>query len=123
LNGDQSCIESLRDTLENKRNLMMKMLNDLDGVKVTKPDGTFYCFADFSTFNKNSNKLSEHLIDKAQVLTVPGTGFGMDGYLRLSYCGTEQDITEGINRIRWALDPNSPAEIIIGDKKYTRDWV
>ncbi|MCH7721944.1 MAG: pyridoxal phosphate-dependent aminotransferase [Bacteroidetes bacterium] len=123
LNGDQSCIESLRDTLENKRNLMMKMLNDLDGVKVTKPDGTFYCFADFSTFNKDSNKLSEHLIDKAQVLTVPGTGFGMDGYLRISFCGTEQDITEGINRIKWALDPNSAGEIIIGNKKYVRDRV
>ncbi|MCZ6701960.1 MAG: pyridoxal phosphate-dependent aminotransferase [Ignavibacteria bacterium] len=123
LNGDQSCIESLRDTLENKRNLMMKLLSSLDGVKVTKPDGTFYCFADFSTFNKDSNKLSEHLIDKAQVLTVPGTGFGMDGYLRLSYCGTEQDIIEGIKRIIWALDPNSPGKIIIGDKKYVRDWV
>jgi aspartate aminotransferase len=123
LNGDQSCVNNLRDTLENKRNLMMKMVSSLDGVNITKPDGTFYCFADFSTFNKDSNKLSEHLIDKAQVLTVPGTGFGMDGYLRLSYCGTEQDIIEGINRIIWALDPNSPEEIIIGDEKYVRDWV
>lgn len=123
LNGDQSCVESLRDTLENNRNFMIKMLSSLDGVKVTEPDGTFYCFADFSTYNKDSNKLSEHLIDKAQVLTVPGTGFGRDGHLRLSYCGTEQDIIEGINRIKWALDPNSPREIIIGDKKYVRDWV
>src|SRR5690606_12208530 len=70
LNGVQSGVESLRVTLENNRNVMIDMLNSFDAVKVTKPDGTFYCFADFSAYEKNSNKLSSFLIDKVMVLTV-----------------------------------------------------
>ncbi len=122
LNGIQSSVESLRVTLENNRNVMIDLLNSFDGVKVTKPDGTFYCFADFSTYQKDSNKLSEFLIDKVMVLTVPGKEFGMEGFLRISYCGTIKDITEGIERIKWALDPNSPNELYIGDRKLVRDW-
>jgi len=122
INGVQSGVESLRITLENNRNVMMDMLNSFEGVKVTKPDGTFYCFADFSVYNKDSNKLSAMLIDKVQVLTVPGAEFGMEGYLRLSYCGSIKDITEGIERIKWALDLNSPNELYIGDRKLVRDW-
>src|SRR5690606_26871953 len=53
LNGVQSGVESLRVTLENNRNLMIDMLNSFDGVKITKPNGTFYCFADFSAYEKN----------------------------------------------------------------------
>lgn len=122
INGIQSGVESLRTTLENNRNVMIDLLKSFDGVKVTRPDGTFYCLADFSTYEKNSNKLSEYLIDKVQVLTVPGAEFGMEGYLRLSYCGSIKDITEGIERMKWALDPNSPNELYIGDRKLVRDW-
>jgi aspartate aminotransferase len=123
LEGDQTSVETLRSELESKRNKMMEMLNSFEGVKVTVPDGTFYCFADFSYYDKDSNRLSELLIDKAKVLTVPGTGFGLDGHLRISYCGSEEDITEGINRMKWALDLNSPEEINIGDQTLVRDWV
>ena len=122
INGIQSGVESLRTTLENNRNVMIDMLKSFEGVKVTKPDGTFYCFADFSVYEKNSNKLSNFLIDKVQVLTVPGAEFGMEGYLRLSYCGSIKDITEGIERMKWALDLNSPNELYIGDRKLVRDW-
>jgi len=122
INGIQSGVESLRATLENNRNVMMDMLNSFEGVKVTKPDGTFYCFADFSVYNKDSNKLSAMLIDKVQVLTVPGAEFGLEGFLRLSYCGSIKDITEGIERMKWALDLNSPNELYIGDRKLVRDW-
>ncbi len=122
INGIQSSVESLRATLENNRNVMIDYLNSFEGVHVTKPDGTFYCFADFSNYNKSSQKLSEYLIDKVLVLTVPGKEFGMEGYLRLSYCGTIKDITEGIERMKWALDPNSPNELYIGDRKLVRDW-
>jgi aspartate aminotransferase len=122
LNGIQSSVESLRVTLENNRNVMVDLLKSFEGVKVTKPDGTFYCFADFSVYNKNSNQLSAFLIDKVQVLTVPGAEFGMEGYLRLSYCGTIKDIQDGIERMKWALDPNSPNELYIGDRKLVRDW-
>ena len=122
LSGSQSCVESLRVTLENNRNVMIERLANFKGIKVTKPDGTFYCFVDFSFYNKNSQKLSEFLIDKVQVLTVPGAEFGMEGYLRLSYCGTIRDITEGIDRIKWALDPDASGELFIGEHKLVRDW-
>ena len=123
LEGDQSSVEILRVTLENNRNIMIDLLNSFEGVKVTVPDGTFYCFADFSFYDKDSNRLSELLTDKAKVLSVPGTGFGLDGHLRLSYCGSEEDINDGIARMKWALDLNSPEEINIGDNKLIRDWV
>ncbi|MBP1598874.1 MAG: Aminotransferase [Acidobacteria bacterium] len=123
LNGLQSSVESLRMTLENNRNIMMDRLQAFDGVKVTKPDGTFYCFADFSHYNKNSTKLANFLLDKVRVATVPGIEFGLEGYLRLSTCGSVKDITEGIERIKWALDPNSPNELYIGQRKLVRDWL
>ena len=122
LNGLQSCVENLRVTLENNRNVMIERLRAFDGVKVSKPDGTFYCFADFSAYNKDSSKLSNFLIDKVLVLTVPGVEFGLEGYLRLSYCGSIKEITEGIERMKWALDLNSPNELYIGDRKLVRDW-
>lgn len=123
LNGDQSGVEELRATLEKNRNVMMGLLGSFDGVRVTKPDGTFYCFADFSAYEKDSMKLSQFLIDKVLVLTVPGGEFGVDGYLRLSFCGSTEDITEGIERMKWALDPNSPKELRVGDRKIVRDWI
>jgi aspartate aminotransferase len=122
INGVQSCVESLRVTLENNRNVMLGLLNTIEGVKVAKPDGTFYCFANFEKYEKNSQKLAQFLIDKVQVLTVPGAEFGADGYLRLSYCGTIKEIQEGIQRIKWALDPNSPDELYIGNRKVVRNW-
>jgi aspartate aminotransferase len=123
LNGLQSGVESLRMTLENNRNVMVDRLKAFEGVRVTKPDGTFYCFADFSHYNKNSTKLAGLLLDKVRVAVVPGIEFGMEGYLRLSTCGTIKDITEGIERIKWALDPNSPNELFIGQRKLVRDWL
>ena len=122
LNGVQSSVESLRITLENNRNVMIERLKAFEGIHITKPDGTFYCFADFSAYDKNSNRLSQLLVDKVMVLTVPGAEFGLEGYLRLSYCGSIKDITEGIERIKWVLDPNSPNELYIGDRKLVRDW-
>ena len=121
--GLQSQVESLRMTLENNRNVMMEQLGAFDGVNVTKPDGTFYCFADFNHYDKDSKKLAERLLEKVWVATVPGKDFGMEGYLRLSTCGTIKDITEGIERMKWVLDPNSPNELYIGERKLVRDWL
>ncbi len=122
INGVQSSVENLREALENRRNIMIDNLNSFDGLKVTKPDGTFYCFVDFSHYNPNSVELSEMLLDKVQVITVPGIAFGLDGYLRLSYCGGINDIREGIERIQWVLDPDAPNELYIGERKLVRDW-
>jgi len=122
LNGVQSSIESLRLTLENNRNVMMARLGAFPGIKVVKPGGTFYSFPDFSAYEKDSAKLSRLLLDKVRVVTVPGREFGMEGHLRLSFCGTVKDITEGVSRIQWALDPNAPNELYLGDRKLMRDW-
>jgi len=122
INGVQSSVENLREALENRRNIMVDLLNSFDGLKVTKPDGTFYCLADFSHYNPNSKELAELLLDKVQVITVPGIEFGLDGYLRLSFCGGVNDIREGIERIQWVLDPDAPNELYIGERKLVRDW-
>ena len=122
LNGVQSCVESLRLTLENNRNVMMRRLGGFSGVKVVKPGGTFYCFPDFSAYEKDSQKLCHLLLDKVRVVTVPGREFGMEGHLRMSFCGTIKEITEGVERIKWALDPEAPNELYLGDRKLVRDW-
>ena len=123
LTGLQSATESLRMTLENNRNVMMQELHSFNGVKVTKPNGTYYCLPDFRAYSNKSVELSQLLLKKALVVTVPGKEFGMEGHLRLSYAGSIKDITDGIARIKWALDPKSPNEIYIGDRKLVRDWL
>jgi len=123
INGIQSSVESLRLMLENNRNVMMDQLHAFDGVKVTKPDGTFYCFADFNVYGNDSTKIANFLLERVRVATVPGVEFGMEGYLRLSTCGSMKDIIEGVERMKWALDPNSPNELYIGDRKLVRDWI
>jgi aspartate aminotransferase len=123
LNGVQSSIENLRMTLENNRNVMVDRLRAINGVKVTKPDGTFYCFPDFSAYMKDSQKLAQFLLDKVRVVTVPGKEFGFEGHLRLSYCGTIREISEALERIQWALDPTSANELYLGDRKLVRDWL
>ena len=123
LNGVQSSIEALRLTLENNRNIMLDRLNAFPGIRVTKPQGAFYCFPDFSNYEKSSQKLAEFLLEKVRVVTVPGKEFGMEGHLRMSFCGTAKEITEGIERIRWALDPTAPNELYLGDRRLVRDWM
>jgi len=122
LSGVQTSIESLRLTLENQRNLMLERLQAIPGVHVTKPNGTFYCFPDFTAYMKDSQKLAELLLERVRVVTVPGKEFGMEGHLRLSYCGTVKEIMDGVERIKWALDPQAPNELYLGGRKLVRDW-
>ncbi len=123
LTGIQSVVENLRLTIENNRNIIMQELGSFSGVKTTQPDGTFYCFPDFSAYEPDSVKLSEFLLRKALVVTVPGKEFGMEGRLRLSFAGSVNDLVEGVARMKWALDASSPDEIYIGDKKMVRNWL
>ena len=123
LTGLQSVVEALRLTIENNREVMLNELSAFTGIRCTPPDGTFYCLPDFRAYSNNSVELSNFLLKKARVVTVPGKEFGMEGHIRLSYAGTVKDVTEGIARIRWALDPNAPSEIYVGDKKLVRYWM
>jgi aspartate aminotransferase len=122
INGVQSSTNALRTTLENNRRILVDRLNAFSGVHLLPPDGTFYAFADFRAYEKDSTKLSHFLLDKVRVLTMPGKEFGMDGFLRISFCGSIKDINEGIERMKWAIDPDSPNELYIGERKLVRDW-
>ena len=123
LTGIQSVVDSLRLTLENNRNVMLQELRSFNGIRVTVPDGTYYCLPDFRAYNADSVALSKFLLSRALVVTVPGKEFGMEGHLRLSYATTVKEIKQGVERIKWALDPGAPNEIYIGDKKLVRDWL
>ena len=122
LEGDQSNIDDLRAALESNRNLMLERLAGIRGLRTPKPDGTFYCFPDCRAFGKSSMQLAEFLLEKVRVVVVPGNEFGMEGYLRMSYCGSAKDVSDGVERIRWALDPSAPEEIVVGDRTLRRDW-
>jgi aspartate aminotransferase len=122
LTGDQSCVDTLLDTIEKNRNTVMQELQSIPGVKIIKPQGTFYCFPDFSALNKDSMAMADFLLKKALVVTIPGKEFGMEGHLRLSYAGSVSEVADGLARIKWALDPNAPREIQIGNRKVVRDW-
>ena len=123
LTGLQSYVESLRLTIQNNRDVLLQELRTFQGVKVQKPEGTFYALPDLRAYRMGSVEMSELLLKKAMVVTVPGKEFGMEGHLRLSISGSVKDITEGVARMKWALDPTSPNEIYIGERKLVRDWL
>jgi aspartate aminotransferase len=123
LTGQQAIIENLRLTIENNRTVMLDELKALNDIRLVPPDGTFYVMPDFRAYNQNSIELANHILEKALVVTVPGKDFGMEGFLRLSFSGAVKDLTEGVERIRWVLDPEAPNEIYIGDRKLIRDWL
>jgi len=123
LNGLQSVVEALRLQIQNNRDVLLQELKTFNGVRLIEPQGTFYALPDIRAFNNSSVEASRFLLKKAMVVTVPGKEFGMEGHIRISYAGSVKDVTEGIARIKWALDPTSPNEIYIGDKKLIRDWM
>jgi aspartate aminotransferase len=123
LNGLQSVVEALRLQIQNNRDVVLQEMKTFNGARLVAPQGTFYALPDLRAFNGNSVELSRFLLKKALVVTVPGREFGMEGHIRISFAGSVKDVTDGIARIKWALDPTSPNEIYIGDKKMIRDWM
>ncbi len=123
LNGLQSVVEALRLQIQNNRDVILQEMKTFTGARLIEPKGTFYALPDLRAFNGNSIELSKFLLKKALVVTVPGKEFGMEGHIRISFAGSVKEITEGIARIKWALDQTSPNEIYIGDKKMIRDWM
>jgi aspartate aminotransferase len=123
LNGLQSVVEAIRLQVQNNRDVLLQELKSFVGVRLIPPQGTFYALPDMRAFNTDSVELSRFLLRKALVVTVPGKEFGMEGHIRLSFSGSVKDVTEGMARIRWALDPGSPNEIYVGDRRLVRDWL
>ncbi len=122
ITGPQDDVETLRNTLNTHRDKMLKAISPLSKLHITKPDGTFYMFIDFSEYEPNSMKLAALLLEKVKVLTMPGKPFGVEGYLRLSYCGAENDIIEGIDRIVWALSAPKGSKKQIRNQTVEKDW-
>jgi aspartate aminotransferase len=123
LNGPQTVVEALRLHIQNNRDVVLRELRAFNGARLIEPCGTFYALPDIRAYAHNSVEVSLFLLKKAKVVTVPGKEFGMEGHIRISFAGSVNDVSEGIARIRWALDPASPTEIYIGDQKMVRDWV
>ena len=120
IEGAQDSVGDLRRTLEAGRDELMTMLEGIPGLQAPRPEGTFYCFADFRAFDEDSTRLAARLLEKIQVVTVPGVEFGLEGFLRLSYCGAREDVREGVRRIKWLLDENGGPELQAGKKIFTR---
>lgn len=103
LNGDADRdIEMMRQAFEKRRDLACDLINNIGGLNVQKPQGAFYLFINIkgvAKFGGDSMKFCSELLSEQGVALVPGSAFGMDGYVRLSFaCSTEQ-IIEGIKRI------------------------
>lgn len=110
LNGDaDNDIELMREAFEKRRDLACEKIQNIGGLSVLKPQGAFYLFINIKNikpFNGDSMKFAQALLEKEGVALVPGSAFGMDGYIRFSFaCSTEQ-IIEGFERIsRFVQNP------------------
>ncbi len=120
IHGAQGSVSQLRGELEKNRDELVRLIREIPGLKVDNPEGTFYCFCDFSVFDADSTRLAAYLLEKVQVVTVPGIEFGLEGFLRLSYCGDIKDVVEGLRRIKWILDADGTPELQAGDTVFTR---
>ncbi len=105
LDGDPSCIAEMLKAFKQRHDKVVASLNKIEGVHCLKGDGTFYAFADFSGFMqrfsgiKNDVELAEMIIEKTGVALVPGSAFGNEGYMRLSFATSEANLDEAIKRL------------------------
>lgn len=120
LDGDQSSVDELCAQLQKNRDLLLGELSQLPGIEPTPPQGTFYCFVDFSHYQSDADALAALLLEKALVAAVPGGAFGRDGHLRLSTCGAADDLVEACRRIRWILSSDGPATLEVAGKTLSR---
>lgn len=110
LNGRQDTIEEMRSEFEERRKYMVEKLNKIKGVSCLKPSGAFYAFPNVSKILEkgvkyngkriiNSFDLADFILKEAEVALIPGSAFEAEGYLRLSYATSMEDVKEGLNRI------------------------
>lgn len=114
LSGEQSTIEEMRKSFDERRKYMVKRLNDIEGISCIRPAGAFYAFPNVSRILErgieyngkrisNSFDLSNFILKKAEVALIPGSAFEAEDYLRLSYAASLEDIKEGLDRIEKIL--------------------
>jgi aspartate aminotransferase len=97
-------IESMRVEFEKRRDLACELMNEIDGLSVSKPDGAFYLFVNTKAITNDSMEFSKGLLEDVGVAVVPGVAFGLEGYFRLSFATDEETIKDGISRIKKFVD-------------------
>ena len=102
MTGPQDWVERKRQILQNKRNRMVAGLNTIPGIKCDTPPGAFYAFPDITGTGLSSQEFTDKLMRTSAVAVVAGTAFGDqgEGYVRVTYAAADQDIDEGIERIK-----------------------
>jgi aspartate/methionine/tyrosine aminotransferase len=94
---------------DRRRKLIVKMLNEIPGVKCPTPTGAFYVYPSVKEIlgkeirgkrPQTSSELAALILDEVEVAAVPGEAFGPSGYLRFSYATSDEDIVEGITRVK-----------------------
>lgn len=112
LMGQQESVEESRAEFERRRNYLHSSLISIKGFSCYKPEGAFYLFPNVTEFfNKtienehinNSTDFSMFLLKNAKVATVPGIAFGAEGYIRISYSTSMENLVKGVERIQAAL--------------------
>lgn len=109
LNGSLDDVAMMRAAFDARRQKMVSMLNDIPGVSCPTPEGAFYCFPNVTGLlgrplggkvSSTSAELAEHLLETIKIAVVPGEAFGAPGYFRLSYALGDDDLAEGLLRLR-----------------------
>lgn len=107
---DDEVLEKRKEAFRSRRDLIVEALNDIDEVKCPKPAGAFYVFPDFGAYvgeqgpMSDDMELANYLLEEARVAVVPGSAFGAEGGLRLSYAMDSATVSKGAERIADAID-------------------
>jgi aspartate aminotransferase len=103
--GPQDQVETVVAEFHRRRDLIVEGLNAIPGILCPMPQGAFYAFPNVQAFGLSSAELADYLLDVAGVAVLPGTAFGRngEGYLRLSYANSEENIEKALERIQSAL--------------------
>ena len=112
LTGDLSAVHKMGEAFDRRRKLIVGLLNDVPGFQCPMPTGAFYVYPSVKgalgktirgKVAKTSAELATIILDEVEVAAVPGEAFGPSGYLRFSYALGDEDIVEGIGRIKKLL--------------------
>jgi aspartate aminotransferase len=105
--GPQDCVKEMARAFFERRDYIIERLMEISGIKCVVPQGAFYVFPDISHYFggtiSDSVAMSDYLLDKARIASVPGIAFGDDRFIRFSYASSIETISEGINRLKDAL--------------------
>ena len=106
LNGTQDFILERSNSFKERRNFVVDSLNNIKGISCLSPEGAFYVFPNCKKLLNNKTKLKtdkdfvEKLLEKAEVAVVQGSAFGLDGYFRISYATSMENLKKAMQRIK-----------------------